>query len=339
MQKLLRILVVPVLVILLTACQQAQTTQTDTSSSDTSSNSSSESFTIGILNNSTTSTATLRAIEGFQAGMVERGYTDGQNISYINEVGTNREEQAAAAERLVGANPDLIVALTNATIDPVLADTDTIPVVGMLVNFPVESGYADSLAQPGGNFTGVDNGPVTLRAFQLLKEMFPDIQKVYVPIEDGYIVAEAGLELIQPLAEELGVELEVARLSSVDEVAPAIEGLGDDIDAIFSMPGVIARGEILATWTEGAIARQIPHIYVGSNVGPVFNYGPDSYRQGQQIANLVDQILKGANPGDIPIEVGEVYLTINLPTAEAAGLEIPDRFLNQADQIIREEAS
>lgn len=299
--------------------------------------SSGEEYTIGIINPVPDFQIN---VEGFIEGMAERNYVEGENVTYVQPEIASESDLAAAAQVLVEQEVDLIMTVTNGAVEAALSATDSIPIVSGLVMYSVESGYAASLSQPGGNFTAVDIGSVIARRFDLMLEMFPDIQKVYIPMEVGYTTAEFSLDLIRPLAEELGVELVVEEFTARDQVLPAIASLPDDIDAIYTMPDTYVSNQFIPQWAGAAISRGIPHAHVSLYpTGPLIAYGPNMYVNGFQAARLADQILQGANPGELPIEIGEFYLVINLQTAEAAGLEVPDNILERANEIIRSEGN
>lgn len=309
---------------LLVACSPSAATETAEA----------EEFTIGIIY---PSDIFQPVADGLIAGMSELGYEEGVNITYVYAEITTEADLQPAAEAFVEQSVDLIFTATNGATEAALAATDTIPVVAGLVMHSVESGYADSLSQPGGNYTAVDIGPVTPRRFQLLIEMFPDIERVYIPVQTDYPPSEFGLAAIIPIAEELGIELVIERFTDPSAVEPAIHNIPEDVDAIFTLPDIFVSGDLNA-WSEEAIARHIPHTHINQpQRGPLFTYGSEFYSNGFQSANLVNQILLGANPGELPIEIGEFFLHINLRTAEAAGIEIPDEFLNRANEIIRVE--
>lgn len=316
----LHVLIVVIVVFALSACSPTTPEQSRT-------------FRVGILN---PLPLLQPVIEGLKEGMAELGYTEGQNITYLSREITSESELQAAAQAYVSDGVDLIFTVTNGATAAALEATETIPVVAGIVTYAVESGYAESLAQPGGNFTGVDIGPVTVARFELLLEMFPDLQQVYIPMQEGYAPAVIGLEAIRPIAEAAGVELVVEYFTTTEQVPPAIENLPADVDAIFTLPDIFVGSGYLLAWAQKAIERGIPHAHITSaNLGPLFSYGANVFANGRQAAHLVDLIFDGAAPGELPVEIGEFYLIINLQTAEAAGLEVGDQFLNRANEIIR----
>ncbi|MBC7813554.1 MAG: ABC transporter substrate-binding protein [Burkholderiales bacterium] len=268
-------------------------------------------------------------VTAFKDELTGRGYVEGENITYAYlEAGT-------PIQSFVDQGVDMIVTFTNGQTTEALAATETIPVIGARFTYAVESGYAESLAEPGGNFTGVDIGPLAPQAIELMLEMFPETQKIYIPMQIGYPTAEIGIPQIEPIAEEHGVELLVERFENADGVEAALEALPEDVDAIFTFAGSLTASVPLMV--ETATERGIPSAGTAGE-GLILVYGADSVRNGELAAGLADQVLKGANPGELPIQFGESSIIINLQSADAAGVEIADNFLTRADTIIRAEA-
>ncbi len=274
------------------------------------------------------------AVDGFIDGMTELGYTEGENITYI--YAEEGAELADTATSYVEQDVDLILSVTSTATLVATDTTDTIPIVAAIIPYSVELGLAESLAEPGRNYTGVDIGPVTLQRFQLLIEMFPDVEQVYIPSRAVDATTQVDLQLLRPLAEDLGVELVVEEFTSGEEVESAIDTLPEGIDAIFTPNDVVVASRLLANWSQKAIELGIPHTHASrAHLGPIFTFGPNLYANGFQASNLVHQVLEGTPVGEVPIQIGEFYLTINLQTAEAANLEISDDFLGRANDIIR----
>jgi putative ABC transport system substrate-binding protein len=245
------------------------------------------------------------------------------------------------ARQIVGRNPDLIIAIASVFVLDVKAATSTIPVVGLMAD-PVEFGIVPSLARPGGNITGVsvDVGlDQWAKRVQLLKEAVPRITRL-------------GLLITQNTLERYGaVILEAALRASVSIVGPPLEHPTDEQEyhRVFAAlaqegaDGLLVSDEAENTTYRGLIVElaakgRLPTIYPFRQyveAGGLMSYGIDLPDLGHRIAHLVDQILKGAKPGEIPIfQPTQFVLNINLKTAKILGIELPTLLVARADKVI-----
>jgi len=277
-------------------------------------------------------------VDGVVARMKELGYVEGQNIKYVSITITSEvpDEILKEVKTFIAQGVDVIVPMTNGVTEASLAATDTIPIVSPFVLYTVELGYADSLTHPGGNFTAVEIGPIIPRRLEFLLEMFPNTKRVYVPYQKGYVTAETSLKVLRPIADKLGVKLVEQGFSTEAEARVGLSSIPDNIDAIFLVPDILVGVVLLSDVDKIAIEHKIPASHLTQpDAGQLFTYGPDLYLNGVQGARLIDEVLKGGAPGNIPVEIGEFTLVFNLQTAKAIGIEIPDAFLSRADKIIR----
>jgi len=213
-------------------------------------------------------------------------------------------------------------------------ETD-IPVLAIACIRPVETGLVKSLAHPGGNVTGIQIADSLSKGFEWLVAITPNAKKIYLPYNFDRMVSTSSLDQVKKTASQLGVELVLQKINSVEEAVAAIEVLPEDIDAIYWLPSM-AIGSNGIKLSNAAIKRGLP---MGSGVilddSVLMTFTIDLFEMGKQAARLANQIHQGVNPGDLPVETSEVYLTINLKTAEKIGLKIPDDILAQAKKIIR----
>lgn len=294
-------------------------------------------YTIGVIN----PTSGLDAIvEYFKTSMAEFGYSEGENIAYIYEGATNSIEALdAVAQRLVEADADAILSITTSAtlaIQQATADTD-IPVVFVPVTDPVGAGLVESLKRPGGNITGVTFIFQEEQRLQWLVHTVPTIKKIYIPYNPKDRSAVLALETANTTAAELGIEIITRAARTPEEVIAAIEQVPAEADAVFRLPDSLFIPH-LAKLVEVANARKLPSSGPGEasiQAGTLIVYGIKHDAIAKQAARLVDQILSGIKPADLPVEMAETFLTINLKTAEIIGLDIPDEVLRQADTIIR----
>ena len=283
-----------------------------------------------------------RGLEAFRQGLRELGYVEGQNIAIESRSaeGTDDRLPALAAD-LVRSKVDVIVATSGAATKAAQQATRTIPIVMSLVNDPVGSGLVASLARPGGNVTGLTIMAPDLMAkrLELLKEVVPKLSRVALLQNPDNPASAAQLREAEAAARALRVqpqtlearnpqEIEGAFAAMIRERAGALLILSDAI--FFTQRRQIA---------ELAAKGRLPSI-IGTRDYPVAGglmaYGPNFLDLERRAATFVDRILKGAKPGDLPAEQPTKFeLVINLKTAKALGLTIPQSVLLRADQVIQ----
>jgi putative tryptophan/tyrosine transport system substrate-binding protein len=277
--------------------------------------------------------------EGFKARMVALGYVEGKNVTYIYHGVLEPNPQVIEHEvkRLVDQKVDLFLTLgilTTLAAKKATAGT-AIPVVFAPSLNPVQEGIVESLSRPGGNVTGIQNGYTYPKALEWLHKIVPQATKVHVIYHPKDHAAHTSIKPLPAIATSLGIELLLDEVRSTQEAIAVIETLPKDA-AIFFVP--TPSLEPLSVLTEVAVQHGIA---VGANnpaylkAGGVVIYAADFFAIGQQAARLVDQILKGTKPADLPVETAEYLLRINLKAATAIGLDIPEEILRQADIVLR----
>jgi len=282
------------------------------------------------------------AIEGFKKRMAELGYVEGKNVKYgiLNAHG-DLEKMRSIATVLAQEKPDLIVtSSTTATAPVAKASAGTnIPVVFLSAGNPLA--FVKSYASSGNNLTGISTASIDLtpKRMELLKELAPGIKKLISlnnPNGENY---RENLKATRDAAKKLGLKLVEIDVTSVDETIQwAKEHLKRKLgEGVFYPPDAVILN---------AIPKILPYMVreklpsVSLNIarvkeGALAGYGPDYFALGQQGAVLVDKILKGARPSDLPIEQPlKLHLVINLKTAKAIGLKIPKQILLRADELI-----
>jgi putative tryptophan/tyrosine transport system substrate-binding protein len=298
-------------------------------------------YRVGILTNKASDPAEARLWQAFRSGLRERGWIEGQNIliEFRAAEGNTARLQELAAD-LVRLKVDLIVARSSIFVQPAKEATSAIPIVFLIHADPVGTGHVASLGRPGGNITGlaVLMTDVAPKELEFLIAAVPMAKRIAVlgnpdaPSHKPALKAleEAGRTLrvqLQPVEVRTAAELEGAFAAMARARAQAVLVLGT---AIF----LTERQRV----AELAIKHRLPTMSNLKDVveaGGLMSYGPsfdDLYRRG---AIYVDKILKGAKPGDLPIEQPTKFeLVINLKTAKALGLTIPPSLLARADQVI-----
>jgi len=293
-------------------------------------------FIIGMVNDVSVREPIL---DGFKAGMSELGYVEGKNVRYIYNGATGNRDEVIDAEikKMLSQDVDIILALGNAVTfraKKVLDGTST-PVVAVAMGSPVESGLVESVGHPGGNITGVQMIESNLKALEWLEMISPGIKKLYLPYDAADVQAARIMEDLKKNTSQAGIEIVLNGVHTAEEAARAIEGLPEDIDAVYrlSAPGLDNENYKLS---QAAIKRGIPMVSVTPLDEDILLTSATSiFEMGRQAARFADQIKLGAKPAELPVETAEVFLTINLKTAEKIGLNIPDAVLMNADKIIR----
>ena len=277
--------------------------------------------------------------EGFQEGLVELGYVEGENITYVynGPVGDVAGLDAAVQE-LVDADVDLILSLSTPASLAAVRVTQEVPIVFAPIPDPQRQGLVSSISNPDGNATGVQWGVSEPRRLEWLLTLVPDIQRIYLPYnpDDGAAVFILGD--IQVAAEQMGLELVLREARDTDEITEAIAEIPDDVDAIFLLPDSLLVSR-MTDFAEAANALELPLTAPGDstvNDGGLMTYSMAFLPIGKQAARMADQILKGTPVSEVPVETAELFLNINLKTAEAINVDIPEDILRQAHTIIRE---
>ncbi len=293
-------------------------------------------LTVGIVNLSPTLSAT---IDGFKAGMAERGFVEGQNTRYLYDGPTGRiEALEPAVLKLTEAKVDLLLAVSTPATRQAQQATRTlgIPVVFAPVFDPVGAGVVNSLRRPGANLTGIRGGGSAPKALEWLCVVVPHTERLYVLHAPKDRSSVQALARLRKAASVLGVELVVQDVLDLDEIRSLIRAAPQDIDAVF----ILSSGRItvqVRDVVEAAAERRLP-VASTSNLtggGALVTFGADYYRVGEQASRLAEQVLRGTLPSDLPIETADFFLRVNLRTARAIGLEVSRDTLRQADTVIR----
>ena len=282
-----------------------------------------------------------RVFESFRQGMRELGYEEGRNIAYDARWAEGKFERLPGlAAELIGLKPDVMFVSTTPAVLAVKKATKTIPIVMVGVGDPVGTGLVESLARPGGNITGLTNitGELAGKRLELLKQAVPRLSRIAVLGHPGDPIIAVQMRHAEAVARSLKVEVFLVEIRAVSEIDRAFEILvkrrADGIlrlgDAI-SSPGRQRTSEL-------AMIHRLPMIAsspLDAEVGFLMSYGTYGIEQYRRAATHVDKILKGAKPGDLPVEQPTKFeLVVNMKTAKALGLTITQPFLMRADKVI-----
>jgi putative ABC transport system substrate-binding protein len=217
--------------------------------------------------------------------------------------------------------------------------TDVIPIVFALGGDPVGADVIASLARPGGNVTGLSNLGTDLAAkrLELLREVLPWLRRLATIGNVGFPQGMLEMAEVQAVARGLGIDVAPLEIRRAEDIAPAFEALKAQADALYVVGDELVNTNRTRIMTFSLSAR-LPTIFSTRSfvqAGGLMSYGPNLSDQFRRAAELVDKILRGTKPGDIPVEQPSRFeLVINLTTAKALALTIPESFLLRADEVI-----
>jgi putative tryptophan/tyrosine transport system substrate-binding protein len=283
----------------------------------------------------------LGMLEAFRQGLNEFGYVEGKNIALeVRDAPESSEKLAAFANELVALRVDVIIAINTPAAQAAKKATSAIPIVMTRLADPVKSGLVTSLARPGGNITGVSfmSDELSGKRLSLLKEALPNIKRLAALWYEGNAGATTAVSEMQAPSRELGLQLSLlpirdpVDLNITFEAAKAsqIEALIVVDDLVVTQHGV----EILAWATEHRLA--VISLYKPfAEIGALMAYGPNATAMYRRAGYYVDRVLKGTNPGDLPVEQPTKFdFVINLKAAKILGVSISDTMLARADEVI-----
>jgi putative ABC transport system substrate-binding protein len=271
-------------------------------------------------------------VEAFRQGLRDLGYIEGQTITI---------EYSSTVSELVQLKVDVIVASGSPSTQAAKNATRTIPIVMTNVNDPVKIGLVTSLAQPGGNVTGLSNVGSDLggKQLELLKEAFPKVSRVAVLWESDNSGNALWLGEMKVAAERLRVTLQPVEVHGPDDFERALLAIQKEhVNGLSALRNAVTNN-YRSRIVNFANKSKLPAIYPEREfveIGGLMSYGPNFADLFRRAAAYVDKILKGAKPADLPIEQPRKFeLTVNLRTAKHIGLTIPPNVLARADRVIK----
>jgi len=299
-------------------------------------------YRIGVFWTSTP-TAVARSNEAFTRELRERGYVEGQNVILERRYAEGRVERVGEiAAELVRMKVDVIVAATDPAIAAVKRQTQSIPIVMVGPYDPVGTGFIASLARPGGNITGLSRMSPELSAkrLELLREVVPQLSRVAVVWNPDVRGALLDFKELEGPARSLRLQLKSVEVSHVDDFARAFsamtEARAEAIIVITPNPVTNANTGQLVSFAQKNRVVSIYGTTEYADAGGLMAYGVSNTERWRRSATYVDRILKGVNPGDLPVEQPTKFeLVVNLKAAKAIGLTMPPSLLRRADRVIQ----
>jgi putative tryptophan/tyrosine transport system substrate-binding protein len=294
--------------------------------------------TIGFLG-TTTPSAWSQWVAAFVQRLRDLGWIEGRTVAVEYRWAEGRDERfAEIAAEFVRLKVDVIVTSGTALLAAKQA-TSVIPIVFAVANDPVSSGFVASLSRPGGNVTGLSlqSTDVAGKRLELLREVVPGLRRLAIMAHVGNPGAVLELAGIQAAARALGLEVATLEIRRAEDIAPTFEMLKSRADALYVETDALMSTHRIRINTL-ALATRLPTMHGGRayvEAGGLMSYGPNYTDLFRRAADLVDKILRGQKPSDIPVEQPTTFdLVINLTTAKALRLTIPESFLLRADEVI-----
>ena len=278
----------------------------------------------------------------FLEGMRELGYVDGKNLVIEPRFGDSKVERLPElAAELVRSKVDVIVAAGSPTYRVLQRVTPTLPVVFTVTADPLIDGLVGSLARPGGNFTGLSDTATALgpKQMELLKFVLPKLARIGILLNPDNLSHPSQMKRLMLAAQDIGVQVGLAEAGTAADIESGFASLARRRAEAVVMFGDTFFSQQLQQIAQVALKQRMPSIYPireYAEAGGLMSYGADLRDNFRRAAMYVDKILKGAKPGDLPVEQPtRLYLVLNLKTAKALGLTVPQSLLGRADQVIQ----
>jgi len=295
--------------------------------------------TIGFLS-TTTPAGSRQWISAFVHRLRELGWIEGRTVAIEYRWAEGRAERyAEIAAEFVRLKVDLIVASAGLGAEAAKHVTSAIPIVFIISIDPVGVGLVASLAQPGGNVTGLSTQGTDLagKKIEILREALPFVRRLAILANVGNAGAALEMRAAEIASGKLGLQPRGVAIRRAEDIAPAFESIASWAEALYVVGDVLQTTYRLRinTWALGLHLPTMQSTREEVEAAGLMSYGPNFASMYRRAADYVDKILRGAKPGDLPVEQPTKFdLIINLTTARALGLEIPESFLLRVDEII-----
>ena len=277
-------------------------------------------------------------LEALREGLRERGWVEGRNL-VIDVRWGERDQAVALTQELLRGNPDVIVA-QGATVLGAVRVNGAVPVVFGFSGDPVEAGLVASFARPGGTATGIAMQSLELvgKRLEYLKELVPRVQRIGILANPSHPGEQLELKASQEAAQRLGLVVHYRQVTGSAEFGPAFESLARErVDALVVFPDgvVMSRALEIAEFARRQRIGAVSGWAEFAEAGNLMTYGPSLRVTWRQAATVVDRVLRGAKPADLPVEQPLRYeLVLNMKTARELGLRVPQPLLLAAERLI-----
>ena len=276
----------------------------------------------------------------FEQTLEQLGWTVGRDLKIdIRQVGSDLDSLRRYAAELVALAPDAILSIGSIAVTPLQQATRTIPIVFVNVPDPVGAGFVESMAHPGGNITGFSSFEYSMSGkwAELLKQIAPNMTRALVFRDPTSAAGIGQFAAVRSVAQSLGVELTPLNVRDTDEIERTVAAFARSGNGGVIVPpgGTAAHRKLIISL---AARYKLPSVYpyrYWALDGGLISYGPNTHDPVRRAAGYIDRILKGEKPGDLPVQTPTKFeLVINLKTAKALGLTIPQSLLATADEVI-----
>jgi putative ABC transport system substrate-binding protein len=280
-------------------------------------------------------------VSAFVQALQQLGWISGKNVLIdYRWANNNPDTRRRYAAEMIALAPEVILTHSSPVVSALMEANRAVPIVFALVADPVAAGYVESLARPGGNITGFTayDYSTSGKWLELLKEVAPRLGRVAVLREAAAATGLGMFSAIQALAPSIGVEVRPIDLRDAGEIERAVTAFAQNSAAgliVISSPASTSQRDLIIAL---AARHRLPAVYsfrYWAEAGGLLSYGPDTLDLFRRAAGYVDRILKGEKPADLPVQAPTKYeLVINLKTAKALGLDVPQSLLARADEVI-----
>jgi putative tryptophan/tyrosine transport system substrate-binding protein len=295
--------------------------------------------TIGFLGSATLLVESQR-VAAFVQRLRQLGWIENRNVAIEYRWAEGRTERfTELAAEFARLKVDLIVAATTPAVIAAKQATSVIPIVITTANDPVATGLVASLARPGGNVTGLSNqmADTAAKRLELLRELVPGLRRLAILANVDNPGAVLDTREAQAAASAVGLEVTIVEIRRAEEIAPLFEAFKGPTDALYVVADPLMNTNRIRISTS-ALGARLPTMHGVRDyveAGGLMSYGSSIVDQYRRAADYVDKILRGAKPGELPVEQPTKFdLVINLTTAKALGLTLPDKLLSLADEVI-----
>lgn len=296
---------------------------------------------IAILSGFTDDRQEANQIGVLKKTLLELGWQEGKNLQIDYRRTGNIEALRNLASEMVASSPQVIVAMPTPALAAVQRATKSIPTVFAFVSDPVEGGFVQSLARPGGNITGFTAFEYTVGSkwIEILKEIYPDLSRVLVLLFQENYTSRGLLVEIERAGRNFGTTIVAAPVRHSSDIERAIEEFGPDMNGgVIAVPHPVISNNMKLIFSL-ATKNRLPGIYPFRQFtenGGLASYGSKASEMFSQVAMIVDRVLKGQSPVDLPVQNPTKFeLVINVHAARSIGLVVPPALLARADEVIK----